>query len=53
MEHFKISSVMIENVNMILKDQYQVDSVWDNDFHAILSRISFVQNHESQMRVQL
>ena len=50
--HFlKISSVMVNDVITILKETYAVDSLFDNDFEALLSRIQFVQNHEQQMRV--
>ena len=50
--HFlKISSVMIKEVTGILNDIYDIDSMFDNDTDAILSRIHFVQNHEQQMRL--
>ena len=51
LDFLKISSFMIDNVNKILYDMYQIDSLMDNDFYAILARIIFVQNHETQMRV--
>ena len=51
LDFFKISSVMINEVNKILSDMYQVNSLTDNDFDAILARIIFVQNNESQIRV--
>ena len=51
LDFFKISSVMINEVNKILSDMYQVNSLTDNDFDAILARIIFVQNNETQMRV--
>ena len=46
-----ISSVMINEVLNILKDTYDVESLFDNDFDGILSRIQFIQNHEQQMRL--
>ena len=49
-DFFKISSEMLMEVNSILTDQYQIDSATDNDFEAIMARISYVQNHEPQMR---
>ena len=42
---------MINEVVAILKDTYDVQSLFDNDIDAILSRIQFVQNHEQQMRL--
>ena len=42
---------MIKEVSDILKYNYDIDSVFDNDIDAILSRIHFVQNHEQQMRL--
>ena len=45
-----VSSVMYRDIRKILFDQYQVDSLLDNEFEAIFSRISFVQCHETQMR---
>ena len=50
--HFmKVSSVMINEVLHILKETYDIDSLYDNDFDAIVSRITYVQNHEQQMRL--
>lgn len=34
----------------MLSSKYDVDSLWENDKDAILSRIVFVQNHEPQSR---
>ena len=52
MRHFiYISSVMINEVLDVLKEVYDVHSLLDNDFDAILSRIQFIQNHEHQMRL--
>ena len=48
--HFmNISSVMINEVLNILKDTYDVESLFDNDFDGILSRIQFIQNLETQI----
>ena len=47
---FKISSVLHCDVRRILREKYQVDSLLDNDIEAIIARISYTQNHESQMR---
>ena len=50
--HFlKISSVMIKEVTGVLNNTYDIDSLFDNDTDAILSRIRFVQNSEQQMRL--
>ena len=48
---FKISSFMIGEVVGILKDVYDIHSLFDNDPDAISSRIQYVQNHEQQMRL--
>ena len=53
LDFLKISSVMLGDVNTILTEQYQIDSISDNDFDAIMARISYVQNHEPQMRVPI
>ena len=46
----RVSSVMANNVREILYKEYDVDSFYDNDINAILSRIYYKQNHEKQMR---
>ena len=50
LDYYKISSVMIGEVYEILQSKYQIESITDNDFEAIIARISFVQNHERQTR---
>ena len=47
---FKMSSAMVCDVQKLLIEKYQVDSLVENDINAIISRIHFTQNHESQMR---
>ena len=47
----QISSVMVKDVRCILRAIYDIDSVFDNDVEAIISRILFVQRNEEQMRV--
>ena len=42
--------MFLKDVYSILKDIYDIDSLLCNDRDAIISRIAFVQNHESQMR---
>ena len=44
------SSAFYLDVNSILKNKYEVESLADNDIDAIISRIHFKQNHEEQMR---
>ena len=46
-----ISSVMVSDVRHFMKSMYDIDSVFDNDGDALISRILFVQKHEEQMRV--
>ena len=50
-EYVSLSFVSVKEVFSILKEQYQIDFLLDNDRDAILSRIQYVQNHEEQMRV--
>ena len=50
-QFMKISSVLINEVLAILKETYDVDSLFENDLDAILARIHFVQRHEQQMRL--
>ena len=47
---FKISSVMLNEVNEILQHTYQIQSLTENDFEAVIARIWYIQNHETQMR---
>ena len=50
-DHMYISSFLLSEVSNILKTDYDVDTVFENDRDAIYSRICFVQNHEKQMRM--
>ena len=50
MKHICVSSVLINEVNQFSNDLYQIDDLLDNDRQAVVSRILYVQNHESQMR---
>ena len=45
-----LSSMFLKDVYNILRDIYNIDSLFFNDKHAIISRIGFVQNPESQLR---
>ena len=45
-----ISSFFFRDIYSILDNRYNLDSLTDNDKDAIMSRISFIQNHESQLR---
>ena len=50
MLYMNVSSALMREVHLILEDDYDIDSLLDNDFEAINSRILFKQNHEKQMR---
>ena len=50
--YIQISSVLFREIYSILQNIYGIDSLLENDIDAIISRISFVQNHEEQLRVQ-
>ena len=46
----RISSVFLREINYIFLKKYGIESVFENDRDAIMSRICYVQNHETQMR---
>ena len=46
-----VSSVLYEEVCDLLWRKYDIDSLEDNDKAAIIARIAYIQNHESQLRV--
>ena len=46
----RFSSFYYREIELMLSSKYDVDSLWENDKDAILSRIVFVQNHEPQSR---
>ena len=48
--HFMVSSVYLNEVNELFRNEYEIDYVFENDRDAVMARISFVQNHETQMR---
>ena len=50
MKYMYTSSILFEEVNKVFSDLYGIDDLFDNDKQAVLSRIIYVQNHESQMR---
>ena len=45
------TSALLREILEIMDLHYQMDSLFDNDIDAIIARISFVQNHEEQMRL--
>ena len=48
--YLTVSSVLLREVLKILESLYDCDSLFDNDLMAIISRIHFIQNHETQLR---
>ncbi|MEL6606519.1 MAG: reverse transcriptase domain-containing protein, partial [Cyanobacteria bacterium J06614_10] len=48
-----VSSFMLSELKTIFRDIYDVENVLDNDLQALTARISYVQNHEKQMREQV
>ena len=44
------SSVFLNEIKEVLWNEYSIDSLFENDLDAIVARIWFVQNHETQMR---
>ena len=51
LDYLYIKSYLLKNVMYILKTEYDIDSLLDNDKEAIFARICYVQNHERQMRL--
>ena len=49
-DFLSISSMFLSHVYDLLSHVYGLDSLLDNDRDALVSRISFTQNHEEQMR---
>lgn len=45
-----VSSFLYRELYDILRNTYGLDSLLDNDKDALMSRIAYVQNHESQLR---
>ena len=50
MKYILVSSVLVSDVVKISSDKYQINDLFENDVQAVVSRVAFVQNHESQMR---
>ena len=50
MKYLSVSSVFFNEVHNLSSYKYQMDDLLQNDRQAVVSRISFVQNHEGQMR---
>ena len=50
MKYLCVSSVFFREVSEVSIDKYQIDDLLGNDRQAVASRVSYVQNHESQMR---
>ena len=50
MKYLFVSSVFFSEVTTFSSDKYQIGNLLENDRQAVVSRIAFVQNHETQMR---
>ena len=50
MKHISVSSVLFNEVDRFSSEFYQIYDLLDNDRQAVVSRVLYVQNHESQMR---
>ena len=49
-KYLLVSSDFLREVNDIAIKKYEIVEVLENDIEAVLSRIIFVQNHETPMR---
>ena len=47
---FKVSSYFVTEIKDIFNREYNIENVLDNDKDAVVSRISFIQNHEETLR---
>ena len=50
MKYICVSSVFFKEVTELSAVKYQIYDLLDNDKQAVVSRVSYVQNHENQMR---
>ena len=48
-----ISSMFLKQIFIISKNKYDIDMLFENDIDAVMSRILFVQQRESQMRTAI
>ena len=48
-----VSSIFLNEVKELLSNEYEITSIFENDLDAVMARIWFVQNHETQMRESL
>ena len=51
LDYLYTSSLLLNEVLYILKRDYDIESLFDNDRDAIYSRICYIQNHEKQKRL--
>ena len=49
-EFFNNTSHLLIDVYKVLQNKYSVECLLENDKNVLMSRITFVQSHESQMR---
>ena len=49
-DYLNVSSVFLSEVKEIFLKVYDIELLFEQDMDAVLSRISYVQNHENQMR---
>ena len=46
-----ITSVYVNRIFELFKSKYEINDIMDNDCEALIARIQYVQNHESQLRL--
>ena len=50
MYFLNVSSVLLNEIKILVYENYEIETLFNNDKDAILSRIIYVQNHEETMR---
>ena len=50
MYFLNVSSFFLNEIKNLICEDYGIDTLFDNDMDAVLSRIVYVQNHEETMR---
>ena len=51
--YFTISSVLFCEIDSLALTKYGMEYLMENDRDGVLSRIAYIQNHETQMRVEV
>ena len=50
LSYLKVSSYLLKDIRNIFLRDYNIEAIFKQDRDAVRARVSFVQNHEDQMR---